>query len=690
MIKKSLSLLLFIFIINLQVKAQPSKTWLSYFGQDETRIKAIHYDKVSNCIYITGSTSDSIGIATPGSFEEILPTQNPTQHSTFLAKFDLDGNRIWSTYYTFNKGIGSTAHCYIKTDYSGNIYLLNNAKNGMATSGYFDSWAALLTKFTAQGERLWATYLSPVDTSIINGFTYYGTTGGGTLMGLDIDEQNNVYVTTGTGAISGIATPGAYQSELNTPDTLTTYPILLLYNADGALLKYDSNGVKQWGTYFGGTRNDHPSSIHYSSDGFIYVTGHGSYLKSGYGTPGTFRTEPPSEADTSRAVSFLNKFSSSGQLIWSTYIWGQKTAFLSQSLTGDNDGNIYLLGTSEFSGLDTHDTTNRLTTPSALSEFPLSADDLMLFKFSPQGQRIWGTYFGGPFAENLSLNNSFNHGAANSLRYSPNQNSLYFVASTQGNIDSLVTNCSYKTNGSTRGIIANIDTSGQLIWASHFDEIIGDIAFKDNAGEEPTDIFISGFTSMDSLATENAFKNSKNTNWSSFFGRFKDSYDCSLDTLNLTWNPPLLIVNSGFENYQWYYNDSLIVNVNSTSYNPGNDTFGYYSVVAEKCGCFYKSQAKYFNETRISDLGKNKNKIDLFPNPATGEFINISLPDVISNSAQDAYVQITDIAGKIVLSSSSKITKNQIDFHIKTLISGFYFINIQIGKEYYYGKFVKQ
>ncbi|HRE59406.1 MAG TPA: SBBP repeat-containing protein, partial [Candidatus Kapabacteria bacterium] len=75
-----------------------------------------------------------------------------------------------------------------------------------------------------------------------------------------IDTDNNIYMTGRTTSTSAIATTGSHQTTHGGQE-------------DAFLVKFNGSGVRQWGTYYGGTGNDNGSGIAIDLNGLIYVTG---------------------------------------------------------------------------------------------------------------------------------------------------------------------------------------------------------------------------------------------------------------------------------------------------------------------------------------------------------------------------------------------------------------------------------
>ncbi|MBI3520282.1 MAG: T9SS type A sorting domain-containing protein, partial [Bacteroidetes bacterium] len=92
--------------------------------------------------------------------------------------------------------------------------------------------------------------------------TYYGGTDREFGNGCATDANNNVYLAGYTYSYNGtaIATTGAYQT-------------ILGGNLDAFLAKFDANGVRLWGTYYGGAGIDFGQSCATDASGNVYLTG---------------------------------------------------------------------------------------------------------------------------------------------------------------------------------------------------------------------------------------------------------------------------------------------------------------------------------------------------------------------------------------------------------------------------------
>lgn len=199
--------------------------------------------------------------------------------------------------------------------------------------------------------------------------TYYGGSvfDYGTATG--VDAQNNVYLGGHTMSTGNIATNGAFQ---------TTYS----GNKDAFLAKFNSAGVRQWATYFGGTSFEDIYNMHVEPNGNIYIVGD-SDSPNGIASPGAHQTTYGGASFDADAI--LAKFDPSGLRLWSTY-FGDNAHDLAQAITLDNSGNVIIGGhTKSISGI---------ATPGVYSTTQSGLDDVFIAKFTPAGTLLWATYYG--------------------------------------------------------------------------------------------------------------------------------------------------------------------------------------------------------------------------------------------------------------------------------------------------------
>jgi hypothetical protein len=350
--------------------SNPSRQWGTYYGG--TRRDEIHAVAAfgTNAVYAAGWTqSDGAGVISSPGAHQVNRGSTGTGSSgrdAMLIKFDGNGVRQWATYYGGNQEDQAFG---LATDVDGNVYMAGRALSGggIATAGSHKSSTfsndAFLVKFNANGVRQWGTYygsqFSPEDG-----------------VACAVDANGNVYLVGNcTGSTEGIATPGAHQASIGGA-------------TDAFIVKFNSSGVRQWGTFFGGAGNDFVTGCSVDNNGNVFVSGY-TNSAGGISTPGSHQ---PAQASVNYD-SYLAKFSSSGALQWSTYYGGTEMDY-AHACRADGDGNVYLAGvtqsTTGISTVGSHQSAKGGTSQDA---------DAYLIKFSGTGVRQWATYYGAAGSE---------------------------------------------------------------------------------------------------------------------------------------------------------------------------------------------------------------------------------------------------------------------------------------------------
>ena len=330
------------------------RQWATYYGGSQDDMGISCAVDASGNVYMIGSTSSTSGIATAGAHETTI-------NDGFLVKFNSSGVRQWGTYF---EGNGNAC----TTDASGNIYIvgLTNSTSGIATAGAHQtvmsgSGDAFLVKFNSSGVKQWGTYF---------GGSYTLASGMETGLSCATDALGNVYMTGHTPSTSDIATAGAHQTIYGGSST------------DAFLVKFNSSGVIQWGTYYGGEGVDIGYSCATDASGNVYMAGDAQQQNlpaSGISTIGAHQ----SAYGGGYSDGFLVKFDSNGLRQWGTY-YGGSLLDVSFSCATDASGNVYMSGNTQSSaGIATsgaHQTT---------------VNDAFLVSFNSSGVRQSGTYYGG-------------------------------------------------------------------------------------------------------------------------------------------------------------------------------------------------------------------------------------------------------------------------------------------------------
>jgi len=408
----------------------PVLDWSTYYGQSADDNPNMSVDKQGN-IYIAGQTNSTSGIASPGAF---LTKNNDSLYvnylgEAYLAKFSPSGSRLWGTYYG---GFGNVFSNGVAVDSAGNAVILGGVtsiNSGIATSGAYQTSQpanlyveVFVAKFSPAGDRLWGTYFGQDDvgdgvaidasnniilagTTVDSGmgtpgvfrswysyaqdsvdmfvaklspsgtktwFTYFGGRGQEGCSGIAVDPLGNILVIGTTTSDSGIATTGAFQTELG-------YTFVAKFTAMGGL---------DWGTYFGKGQGDNIYGVAADPDGNVAITGgfSSSVADAGMATSGVYQT--------SWATMYVAKFSPSGSRTWCTYYGNSASGYMG-GIAADNNGDFFFTGQIGRPSLGFWLDSGIATSGAYQTEDNFVGQTSFLTELSPMGGVLYATYFGG-------------------------------------------------------------------------------------------------------------------------------------------------------------------------------------------------------------------------------------------------------------------------------------------------------
>ncbi len=436
----------------------PIRLWGTYYGGNGNAdfLGSVIRDNLGNII-VGGQTNSINNIASSGGHQTIYGGNQ----DLLLAKFDSAGMRIWGTFYG-----GSDAeyggNCAV--DKAGCIYLCGQtlSDNNITTPGCHQPVRggnddAFLAKFNANGVRLWGTY--------------YGGSLPETGSTCATDPHGDVYIIGATGSINQISTPGSYQE---IKDNL----------ADGYLVKFDSAGTRQWGTYYGSNGKDNPSVLSISDSGIIYFGGQ-TTSQSGLASPGSFQPVFGGASD-----GFLVAFDTSGQRIWATYYGGNGDDCI-VSIDASVAGVVYFTGFTR--------STDNIASPGAFQSTFQGATDGMVVKFNADGTRQWGSYYGGTGTEYIPGCKVSNTGDLFIAGYTDSGNGISTPDAYQPSFSGMVD-----------GFLAKFDPAGQLVWGTYYggsSTVNFDAVCTDPYG----DVYVCGLTDCaTNMATPGAWQTNIN------------------------------------------------------------------------------------------------------------------------------------------------------------------------------------
>jgi hypothetical protein len=421
--------------------------WASYVGGTSDDLGYKVATDPSGNVYIAGSTTSTTNISSPGAHQ----ISKGSKSDAFLVKFNTDGVRLWGTYY----GGGENDYANgVATDASGNVYMVGNTEsaNGIATAGAYQtspvsSDDGFIVKFNSSGVRQWGSYYGGDETDIA--------------VSVDTDGSGNVFMAGYTQGSTTLASAGSHQP-------------IFGGEKDEFLVKFNSSGTRQWATYYGGEDQDIDPDVTIDPSGNVYLTGQTQSVTA-MATAGSFHTTNWGDDDV-----FLAKFNTNGVRQWATY-YGGLDQELFPCVTTDPSGNIYLGG-------ETNSTTTIATAGSHQSTFA-GATDVFLVKFSPAGTRQWGTYYGGAGTEGAK-------GIATDLA-----GNVYMAGPTTS-VNGISTLGCYQPNYIASDVfITKLNPSGERQWGTYY----GGTGTEMGNGlttDAANNIFLSGYTnSTNNIAT---------------------------------------------------------------------------------------------------------------------------------------------------------------------------------------------
>lgn len=332
-----------------------TRLWGTYYGDAGVDYGQDVANDANGNVYLTGYTLSNTNIATNGTYQSTIAGS----FDAFIAKFDVNGVRQWGTYYGGNSVEAAYA---ITISNSGAIYISGDSfsTSGVASVGaHQTSYGggiddAFLARFDQNGQRVWSTYYGGLQHDI----SYTICT----------DANNNVILGGHTESPNAIGTPGSFRD-------------FYTMGMDVFIAKFDANGVRLWGTYFGDINDEEAWGICADNSGNIFCTGFtASTSNISIGSPHQVISGGMNDA-------FVFKLSPGGNTIsWCSYYGGNQND-VGTGIRALSSGDVILCGNTS--------SPNAIASVGAFQGTPGSADDAFLARLTTNGIRVWGTYFGG-------------------------------------------------------------------------------------------------------------------------------------------------------------------------------------------------------------------------------------------------------------------------------------------------------
>ncbi|SDE43597.1 Por secretion system C-terminal sorting domain-containing protein [Dyadobacter soli] len=328
--------------------------------------------------------------------------------------------------------------------------------------------------------------------------TYYGGSGGDELTAIDTDENGNIYAVGYTNSGNNIASGGAYQG--------TTAG-----GNDFFIAKFNSAGIRQWSTYYGGDESDQAYGVTIRN-GQVYMGGHTK--SEGLATSGALQTTANLPTNSSE-IPFLARFdANTGARVWATYYGGLGNSNHPgwfECLKVDAQGNLFALGGSR-PAIGTA-RPGDIATPGAFRADG-GGTTSFLVKFDAAGVRQWGTFVAGANG-NVA---TFTQDGGLALDMGSDGNVYVGGTGTNATNDAAFAAGVGEGTAVQKGYIAKFDgVSGARIWGRFFNTTITGLKVDESNGR----IHIVGSSTVATgVASAGAFRSSlaaaRDGIWASF------------------------------------------------------------------------------------------------------------------------------------------------------------------------------
>ncbi len=444
----------------------PYRVWATFYGGSNfDGINSAITDNFGN-LYVAGDTwSTDLPLQIKvGAYNQ--GTHAGGTEDLFIIKFNSNGVRQWATFYGGN---GRDTRPTLCTDISGNLYVTGITKSSDfpkqdLPGAYYQqfygggNWDAYIIKFDSASARLWATYYGGNEND-------YGNH-------LCTDNTGTLYVTGFTHSDDFPVTPmtGAYNQ-----DTSGGYD-------DVYILKFDTNCAIQWATYYGGNEDESAKSICCDNNGNIYLTGEarGSSFPT-YASVGAYNQMVYGGGNSD---AFILKFDNAGVLQWSTF-YGDVEFDKGIDICSDNSNSIYVTGT-------THSPAFPLQNLSGAYNQATHGgnSDAYILKFDNSNARLWATYYGGNYKDDVTAINVDNSSYIN-------------LCGTTESADFPVKSLTGAYNQSTKAdkrdaFILRFNNSSERLWATYYGDDDYDDAYS-ICNDLPGNTYVCGGTFSDAF-----------------------------------------------------------------------------------------------------------------------------------------------------------------------------------------------
>lgn len=322
-------------VLDGQIFAGNTDAFLTKYSSAGIRIWTKEFGTSSNdqAFAVTQGTDGALYVAglTSGNLNSQI---NSVSTNTFITKFSDSGQQLW-TRLVSNASVNSGKS--IATGKDDSIYVAGVTYGSIDSQPYKGGSDAFLTKFNSDGQKAWTRLI--------------GTTQDDQANGVSVGLDGSIFVT-------GYST-GSLDGQLAKNGT------------DAFLVKFNSQGDKEWTVLLGSNNGDSGQSVVAARDGSIYVAGY---------TFGAFE----GQFNSGGRNAFLTKLNSDGSKAWTRLIGVDANFVFNPDTYGfavaeTSDGGLVVTGYNR-SDLD--------------DQKALGGQDVFAIKYKSDGSKEWTRLFG--------------------------------------------------------------------------------------------------------------------------------------------------------------------------------------------------------------------------------------------------------------------------------------------------------
>lgn len=558
--------------------------------------------------------------------------------------------RDWGTY-TFNERYKVYDS---KADSQGNLYVvgiatvspytcfyyfenLTNPYNNFPLGGETDG---IIIKYNNLGQIVWGTYI--------------GGSGNDKVTSIDIDANDNIYIIGITNSITNIASTNAFQPQKE-------------FGSDFMIAKFQSNGILEWSTYYGGNGNEDSYSI-FSIDSNNVVITHDKtnnlYLagitnSTNLGTSGSF------QPIRGKSRGILTKFNDSGSLIWATY-YTENTDYITSLSTSNNA--LYVAGffndcDNSTDGITQNPPSTYYGTSDGFQPQSNVCHTQFLSKFNFSGQRIWGTYY----------ENTLGSSIQNSVKTF--QDKVYLAGNSyQGNMG---TGGTFQPNGTPNKFtpyLVQFNEDGTRNWATYnglTNEILGETEASVNVDQDGNAYLYGSTAFPQNIATTNAYQTNINGLSDSYISKFDANgqklWGSYYGGENIDYIQTFIPYQDGF------YLVGMTNSITNIATPITDSEIQPFEVCDENAQNPQNIFIAHFKPTPLATTSNELDKLQLYPNPNRGNF------SIKGNfiGLQNLEITIYDNQGRTIYKNKPNNFENIISINLEnTVQSGMYFVKI--------------